>query len=94
MSKPDLAKQAIGHIQNHVAKLTGENWPEIGRILEKEKGEIKISFGVTLNSREPEPGTQAEKDDRVKTTISFSERFTASTESALESDDSQPNLEL
>ena len=92
MSTTETAEEIIEALREHVGVLVGRKWPEISRILDKD-GEISISAKISVTKREPELGEHADKDDRVKTTISFAEKFTDSTESALE-DPAQPELPL
>lgn len=87
-----LAKEIVDKSREQVGQLIGRRLPDINRILGKE-GEIKLSFGTTVTNRDAEPGAQADKDQRIKTTIAFAEKFTDSMESALD-DPTQPDLPL
>lgn len=92
MTTTETAEEIITAGQEHLRTLIGRKWPEISRIIDKD-GEITIAAKIAVTAREPEPGKHADKDNRVKTTISFAEKFSDSTESALE-DPSQPELPL
>lgn len=93
MSSTHTAEEIITAAQNHIATLVSRKWPEIVRILEKE-GEIAISAKIAVTAREATPGEHADKDNRVKTTVSFAEKFSDSTETALgESDQTELSFE-
>lgn len=81
-------EDVIAKMQEQSKILVNRKWLDIQRILEAE-GEVKISLGTTLTMRDTEPGEQAEKSNRLRTTISFSERFTDSVECQL---DGHPEL--
>lgn len=82
-----LAQEIVDKTSGQTETLISRNWPEMRRILEKEE-ELKVTLSVTITDRKTEPGEQADKSNRIKTTISFSERFTDSVEAALEESDS------
>jgi hypothetical protein len=86
-----LAKEIVSKARQQVGDLIGNEWPEISRILEKD-GEIKLAMGITLTNRDAEPGTQSDKDSRIRTTIAFAEKFSDWVESTL--DDGQTDLPL
>lgn len=80
MSSTHTAEEIITAAQEHIATLVSRKWPEVSRILEKD-GEIAIGAKFAISSGE------------VKTTLSFSEKFSDSTETALgESDQTELNL--
>lgn len=85
-----FAAEIAEKASEQVKLLIGRNWPEISRILEKDE-EIKLTFGSTITNRDAEAGTQADKDHRIKTTVSFSEKHSDVIEAALD-DPSQPEL--
>jgi hypothetical protein len=72
----------IEKLQEHVKSLINLKYLEIREIIDGE-GEIKLSFSATITDRETDPGEHAEKSDRIKTTLSFSIRSTATVESQL-----------
>jgi hypothetical protein len=86
-----LAAEITAKTAEQIVVLINRNWPGIRERLEEDEGQIKLAFNVTITDRETEPGEHADKSNRIKTTISFSKRFTDSTEAALD-DPSQPML--
>jgi hypothetical protein len=78
----ELAEAIIEVTAKQLALVLGRNYPEIQRILEKDK-EIKISAGITITDRPATEGNQASKDNRIRVAISFAEKFSDSTETEL-----------
>ena len=71
-----LIVQKVGE---ELALLLGRNWSDIEDML-RDKQEISISAKIDISDRKAEPGTQATKDSRIKTTISFSKKYSDSCE--------------
>lgn len=92
--KPDIefAREIISLSQNHLNALIGRNWPAMAEILEDEE-EITLSLKLVATNRSAAEGEHADVDHRLKTTISFSKKFSDSIDAAL-SDPSQPELPL
>jgi len=87
----DIAEAIIEKIQEQAKILIARNWPDISKIMEKDGGEIKLALTATITDRKATPGEQADKDNRIKLAISFSEKHSDSTEAALP-DPNQPDL--
>lgn len=69
----ELAAAVADKIADQTRQLVIDNWTDIDRTMNgSEDKEIKLSFGTVLTHREPEEGTVASKDSRIKTTLAFS----------------------
>lgn len=86
----ELAELLVEKISDQVKTLIGRNYPDIRSLLEADE-EVKLSFGVSITDRKAEPGTHADKDNKIITTISFSKRHTDKIENSLP-DPMQPEL--
>lgn len=86
MPTTHTAAEIIDAAQQHINTLVARQWPEINEILENEE-EITISAKIVVTARTAEVGEHPDKDNRVKTTISFAKKFSDSTESALDDPD-------
>ena len=84
-----LIVQKVGE---ELALLLGRNWPEIEEMLREEQ-EINIAAKINITDRKAQPGEVASKDSRIKTTISFSKKFSDSCEVPIP-DPSQSELPL
>jgi hypothetical protein len=73
----------VTKITEQVQLLIGRQWPDIQRIMDDGSGEIKLAIGVTITDRKSTPGEQADKDNRVRVTIAFAEKYSDSTETDL-----------
>jgi hypothetical protein len=81
----------VTKITEQVQLLIGRQWPDIRRIMDDDSGEIKLAVGVTITDRKATPGEQSDKDNRVRVTIAFAEKYSDSTETDLP-DPNQPDL--
>jgi hypothetical protein len=88
----ELAQLIIDKIKDQVGTLAGREWPDIGRILDTDE-EIDLAFKVSIVDRKPKPGETADKDNQIKTTIAFSEKYTSKIDSPLP-DVNQPDLPI
>ena len=86
----EFAQQLIDKIGDQIEALMGRNWPEISKII-KDDEEIKMTIGVHITDRTSTPGEQAAADNRVKSTLAFSVRFSDAIENDLP-DPAQPEL--
>ena len=92
-NQPEAARDIVAITSEHVYTLVGRKWPEISRILEADE-EITLTFKVQITKKgDAEPGEHADKANRLKTSLSFSERYT-DTEDAELPDTEQPQLEF
>lgn len=91
LSRAHVIAQKIG---DQVQQLVERNWRDISEIIEgDESGTIKVGFSTVINDRAPEPGTHADKDSRIKTTLSFAVKTSDSVESDIP-DPAQTSLPL
>lgn len=86
------AKAVCDAATNHLETLIRRHWDELGDLLEDAE-EVTVSAKIVITSRDPEIGEHPDKDNRVKTTISFSKKVSDSMDSAL-NDPRQPELDL
>lgn len=87
-----LARAIIHKINEEASLLLARNWPDIGRILNKDQ-ELAIGAKILISDRKASPGEQPDKDSRIKVTISFAEKYSDSIEADLP-DPSQPELDM
>lgn len=84
--KNDRAAAIADKIAEQVRTLILRNWGIITPILNEEEGgegEIKLAFGTTISDRSATPGEEADKDNRIKTTLSFSAKHSDKIEAAI-----------
>lgn len=87
-----LAELIIDKIKEQVGTLAAREWPDIGRILANDE-EIDLSFKVNIVDRKASAGEVAEKDNRIRCVISFSEKYTANIDAPIP-DPNQTSLPL
>lgn len=78
-----LAEEIRTKTAEQVAALIARNWSGISTMMEDADG-INLSFKVAVDHRTSEAGQHPDKDNRIKTTISFSKRVTDSIDGVLE----------
>lgn len=83
----DKAEAIVEKIKEQLGLILLRNWPDIERIKDKDGGEITIGAKITLVERKATPGEQADKDNRIKTTIAFAEKHSDSAESEIPNPD-------
>lgn len=87
-STGDFATALIQTINDQVKTLIAKNWPDVQAMLADQQ-EIDLSLKVSIIDRIATPGEQADKDNRVRTTISFAKKFSDNIEGALPDPDQQ-----
>lgn len=91
-SKADYATVIIEKTCDELRLLLSRNWGNIGRILGAEQ-EITISSKLVITDRKATPGEQADKDNRIKVSISFAEKYSDNVEAPLP-DPAQTEMDL
>lgn len=92
--KGERAAAIADKIAEQIRTLVTLDWDKISEVLDEDQGgegEIKLSFGTMIRDRAATPGEQADKDNQIKTTMSFSTKFSDAIESAIPNPD-QPDL--
>lgn len=93
-TKNERATAIADKIAEQVRTLITRDWDKISEVLDEDQGgdgEIKLSFGTIIRDRAAMPGEQADKDNQLKTTMSFSTKFSDAIESKIP-DPTQPDL--
>jgi hypothetical protein len=88
----ELAKDIAEKGGVQFSTLLGRNWPEVSAII-AEEGEINLHASFKITLRDAESGNHADKDRRIKTTLSFSKKHSDSVEDTI-ADPDQPELPL
>ena len=73
------ANLIVTKVGEELALLLGRNWSDIEDMI-RDKQEITINAKIDISDRKAQPGEVASKDSRIKTTISFSKKFSDSCE--------------
>lgn len=70
---------------DQIRTLLGRNWREISEILDDADtgNEIKLACSITITDRVSAPGEHGEKDNRVKSSMSFAVKTSDSIESEI-----------
>jgi hypothetical protein len=78
----ELGQAIIEKAQEQLKVVLGRTWPDIQRILTADE-EITIGMKLIISDRKATTGEQAEKDGRLRLSISFSEKYSDAIESQL-----------